>query len=66
MLLKTTLLLINIAIICVVACLIVKLYYRDEEKGKIETHENIERKLKSNLEIFDNCPIEEKYRPKFK
>lgn len=62
MLLKTTLLLINIAIICVVACLIVKLYYRDEEKGKIETHENIERKLKSSTQVpkFEDTPKNKK------
>lgn len=62
MLLKTTLLLINIAIICVVACLIVKLYYRDEEKGKIETHKNIERKLKSSTQVpkFEDTPKNKK------
>lgn len=48
---KTILILINIAIICIIACIIVKLYYRDEEKGrKLETHE-IESSLKGHNQM---------------
>ncbi|OWT33004.1 hypothetical protein BGI41_04680 [Methanobrevibacter sp. 87.7] len=58
--LKTILLLINIAIICIIACIIVKLYYRDEEKErKLETHE-----IESSLKGHNEMPIfkEERHR----
>ncbi len=57
MLLKTMLLLINIAIIGALACLIVKLYYRDEEReNQLENVDNIESELKGNVTIpaFEN------------
>ena len=57
MLFKTMLLLINIAIIGILACLIVKLYYRDEErKNQANSLDDLENELKTSGHVpaFEN------------